>query len=273
MLSWVKRYPLLCYFTLAYGLTWGGIVAALAAGVVEIGKLEPSGFLAVFAAMALGPSFSAVALTTALEGRTGLHALWRHMTHWRVGPAWYAVALFTAPALFVPILLVLGASVDPVFYPQWNLYLFAIGIVAGAFEEIGWTGFATPRLLANTSLPLAGLTLGLVWAAWHGLADFTGNTSAMGALWPLWFGAFWLAALPPYRLLMTWLYARTASGLLAVLMQAGYTGWLFALSPATTFEQGLIWQGTFAAALWVVALTATGLSWRNRSPRREPGMG
>jgi hypothetical protein len=63
---------------------------------------------------------------------------------------------------------------------------------------------------------------------------------------------------------MTWLYERTSSGLLAVLMHAGYTGWLLALSPATTVEQGLLWQGIFAAALWVTALAVFACS---RPPR------
>lgn len=40
--------------------------------------------------------------------------------------------------------------------------------------------------------------------------------------------------------------------LLAVLMQASYTGWLFMLYPATSPEQGLVWQTAFAVALWVV---------------------
>ena len=51
---------------------------------------------------------------------------------------------------------------------------------------------------------------------------------------------------------MTWLYARTGSLLLAMLMHASYTGWLFALYPATSFKQGLAWQTTLAAALWLV---------------------
>jgi membrane protease YdiL (CAAX protease family) len=52
---------------------------------------------------------------------------------------------------------------------QWPL--LAVGFVAGSFEEIGWTGFASTRLLERHGLGQAGLTLGLVWAFWHLLAD------------------------------------------------------------------------------------------------------
>ena len=54
----------------------------------------------------------------------------------------------------------------------------------------------------------------------------------MGTLWLLEFAVFYVGALTAYRLLMTWVYANTQSLLLAVLMHASYTGWLFVLYPA-----------------------------------------
>ena len=61
-----------------------------------------------------------------------------------------------------------------------------------------------------------------------------------------------------YRLLMTWVYANTQSLLLAVLMHASYTGWLFVLYPATSLEQGLVWQTGFTVVLWAaVAVVMT----------------
>ena len=41
----------------------------------------------------------------------------------------------------------------------------------------------------------------------------------------------------------------TGSLLLAMLIHASYPGWLLALFPATSFEPGLAWQTTLAAAL------------------------
>ena len=143
---------------------------------------------------------------------------------------------------------------------QWPL--FAIGLVAGTFEEIGWTGFASPRLLARQRSFAAGLSLGLVWATWHVLVDFRQNFSAMGAAWMVWlmqFAVLYLATLTAYRVLMTWMFAHTGSLLLAVLMHASYTGWLFVLFPATSFEQSLAWQTTLAAALWLTVAVVIGV--------------
>ena len=49
--------------------------------------------------------------------------------------------------------------------------------------------------------------------------------------------------------LMMWVYSNTQSLLVAQLMHASYTGWLYVLSPAVSFDRGLLWQGIFAASL------------------------
>ena len=50
---------------------------------------------------------------------------------------------------------------------------------------------------------------------------------------------------------MMWVYAKTQSVLLAMLMHASFTGWLLVLYPSTSFTQGLLWQAAFAAMLWL----------------------
>lgn len=112
--------------------------------------------------------------------------------------------------------------------------------------------------MVRQRLFFAGLLLGLVWALWHALVDFHQNFHAMGTLWLLGFAVLYVAALTAYRLVMTWVHANTQSLLLAVLMHASYTGWLLVLYPATSLDQGLVWQTGFAAELWVSALMAFG---------------
>lgn len=249
---WLRRHPLIGYFALTYGISWGGILIVLSATGFDLVELRPLDTGLIFLLMLLGPSTSGLALTALLDGRAGLRRLWSSLRRWRVGGHWYAVALLTTPLLLLAVLWPLSAFVDPAFAPRFQWALFAIGFVAGSFEEIGWTGFATPRLLARQRLPMAGLGLGLVWALWHVLVDLRHNFNTMGIAWLLEFAVFYVATLTAYRLLMIWVYANTQSLLLAVLMHAGYTGWLFVLFPATSFEQGLVWQATFAAGLWIV---------------------
>lgn len=155
----------------------------------------------------------------------------------------------------MPVLLltVLGSAgaIDRAFAPSFHWPLLAIGLLAGGFEELGWTGFATPRLLARHRPFVAGLSLGLAWALWHGLVDFRQNANGQVVDWLLEFAVLYVAALTACRLLMTWVYVHTQSLMLAVLMHASYTGWLLVLFPDVSLRQGLAWEAAFAVLLWV----------------------
>ena len=185
----------------------------------------------------------------------------------RIGIQWYAVALFTVPVLLLSILLSLRFTVSPSFAPGFEIVGLMIGLMAGGLEEIGWTGFATPRLLRRYNPFRAGLLLGLVWALWHMLADYAGNIATMALTdWLTWAVLFWVLPLSAYRILMTWVYSRTHSLLVAQLMHASYTGWLLVLSPAISFAESPLWQIIFTASLWAL-VAAVGIF--DRRWRRE----
>jgi len=265
---WLRRHPLLLYFAMAFGISWGGIACVLATTEFNLTAPQPVATGLFFVAMLLGPSVSGLILTALLEGRSGLRQLGSRLLRWRVGVPWYAVALLTAPLILLAILWSFAALVSPAFAPHFQWTLFAVGLFAGAFEEIGWTGFATPLLLARRGVGATGLLLGLVWAAWHALVIFLFTFGAMGNAWIWSFAIAYIATLTPYRIVMTWVYANTQSVLLAVLMHASYTGWLLAVFPATSPAQSLIWQTAFAAVLWLAAVATLRNSARdaNRPP-------
>jgi hypothetical protein len=74
-------------------------------------------------------------------------------------------------------------------------------------------------------------------------------------------------------MLMTWVYSKTQSLLLAILMHASFTGWLLALFPATSLTKNLFWQSAFALTLWgMVAMMLRSNAVRpNSGRRRAPG--
>jgi uncharacterized protein len=246
----LQRRPLLVFFALAFGISWGPILFIMAANGFDLSPLQPVEGGLLFLAMLLGPSISGVVCTVLLDGRAGLRALGLRMIRWRVGAGWYAVALLTVPATLLVVLAVLSIFVDPAFAPRFQWWLFGLGLLAGVFEEIGWTGFSTPRLLAGNSLLVTGLALGLTWALWHLLVDFRYNAGALGAFWPLEFLVTYLLALTPYRLLMTWVYSHTQSLAVSILMHASFTGSLLVLVPIVPASLGFYWQSAFAVVLW-----------------------
>jgi membrane protease YdiL (CAAX protease family) len=104
----------------------------------------------------------------------------------------------------------------------------AIGgaLVVGLLEELGWTGFAIPRLQPRHRVLATGLIVGVPWGAWHLLTNnlwiasgFSGELSR--AVFVTATGVSLVAGqLPAYRVLMVWVYDRTGSLLMAVLMHA-----------------------------------------------------
>jgi membrane protease YdiL (CAAX protease family) len=239
--SLIRRLQLPIYFLLAYDITWCGILLLLVSSGFQLASPPTQTVILIFLLMILGPSSSSLFLTALVSGREGFRELWQREKRWRVEPRWAAIALLTVPMLFLTILLLLRIIASPAFTPGFQVVGLVIGLIAGFLEELGWTDFATPPLLDKFTPLKAGLLLGLIWSFWHMLADFSTNISAMGAGWVLWFFIFWILPLTAYRILMTWVYSSTHSLLLAQLMHASYTGWLFSLNPATSFNQNLLW--------------------------------
>jgi membrane protease YdiL (CAAX protease family) len=99
-------------------------------------------------------------------------------------------------------------------------------IVGGVFEELGWTGFATPTLLRRIRYGGlgTGLIVGVLWGVAHlplyywGSGDLSGELS-LALLLPAQILGWFL----PYRVLMVWAYQRTESLLVAMLMHVSLT--------------------------------------------------
>jgi uncharacterized protein len=245
--------PVIAFVALAYVISWGLILAFLASKGFRLTDISQADGFVIFLCMLAGPSLSALLLTWRLEGRRGLAAMAERARRWRVRPTWLAVALGTNPVATATILVTLALLVSPVYAPGFQPIGLVIGLIAGGIEELGWTGFATPRLLSRLSPTRAGLVLGLIWATWHGLADFAGNSNSMGDVWLPYFLVYWVVTLTAYRVLMTFVYAHTRSLLVAMLMHASYTGWQLTLYPATSSEQSLLWQALLAIAFVTIA--------------------
>lgn len=180
----LQRYPLFFYFALAYGIAWGGSLLVAATKGFDPGRVGMSEILIMFLCMLAGPSLASVVLTAVCEGKQGLKNLFARLKNWRFSGRWAAVAILTVPVLSVSTLLLLTALVSPVYKPQVTLTNLAFGLIAGSlagfFEEIGWTGFALPKLQARYSPLASGFILGALWAFWHIMADFWGNNAAFG---------------------------------------------------------------------------------------------
>jgi membrane protease YdiL (CAAX protease family) len=200
----VKRHPLVAFFVLAYALTWPLIP------LVSVSPLW--GFPALF-----GPSLAAVIVAAVAGGRPGLRDLLDRMVRWRVGVRWYALALglpivlaLTAAGLH----LLLGAQKSVNFGGLTALSFVVFVLIIG--EELGWRGYALPRLLAERSALAASLILGALWGAWHLPTFFVPGAPQYG----LPFSAFVVLTMA-YSVLFGWVYVHTGGSVLVATLLHG----------------------------------------------------
>jgi uncharacterized protein len=132
------------------------------------------------------------------------------------------------------------------------------GLMAGIFEELGWTGFAMPTLLRLRYGVLGtGLIVGVLWGAWHLPINFWGSGVTAGELSPAVFASVWLigilvGSLVAFRVLMVWVYECTGSLLVAILMHVSLTAFQYILTPPLGGTPYWIIGFATAAALWVI---------------------
>jgi membrane protease YdiL (CAAX protease family) len=266
--AFITRHPVPTYFALTFAISWGGVLLVIGgpSGIPSTTEQSEKLFPVVFLAMLVGPSVAGILLTGLVHRSAGLRGVLSRLLTWRVGAHWYAVALLTAPVLMTASLFALSLT-SPIFLPgiftsdhKASRLLFGIAVALGAgfIEELGWTGFAVPGLRLRYGVFTSGLIVGVLWGAWHLLVNVWASGASSGALslstfLPGILFALLVGVLPPYRMLMVWVYDRTRSLLLAMLMHMSLTASTLILGPlATSGGPLLAYNLVLAAALWAV---------------------
>jgi membrane protease YdiL (CAAX protease family) len=151
----IRARPLPAFFLLACAVTWP--LAALTP--LHLG----------FALLGLfGPAAAGLIVARATDGRAGVSALLARVGEWRVSPVWYAV-VFLLPLAVSGVVsyvaLALGRATSVHLTPFNPIGLVVFVLVLG--EELGWRGFALPRLIERFGVGRATLVLGVLWGLWH----------------------------------------------------------------------------------------------------------
>ena len=178
----------------------------------------------------LGPLLAAVIVTGACDGRAGLTRLAQRCIGVRGRFGWVA---FSVAA---PVLLLVAAAVAIRLVGQGEVALADVGrsveypaLSRGAYwcanilfygfgEEVGWRGFALPRLQARRAAFTSACLVGCAWAAWHiPLFAFASGMSKMGAAGTM----GWLFSIGTGSILLAWLFNTSRGSILAVALFHG----------------------------------------------------
>ncbi len=210
--------PTTLFFVIAITLCTIGLFAPMLAAFGVLSG-EPAEYMAGAPLGAISPTIAAVIASWREGGWASVRALFRGLRAWRAGPIWWVLAFTLSSLVFVAgravYALVPGNEGGAWFYPPVRPEHFAAIMVIPIGEEIGWRGFALPRLIARHGAPIATAILGFFWAVWH-LPMFIGTGYPPSQV--LVFFAFIMIGNP----VVTWHYRRSGGSLLlAVLFHVG----------------------------------------------------
>ena len=203
------------FFVLTFAITWGLQLP----GVLAQRGLLPGAMPAYLALAGLGifgPIVAATVVAYREAGGAGLRQLYAPLLRWRVHPGWYLVALLV-PGVLLALLLsglnLAGRAGPTLYFPAGGALTFAL--VVAVAEEVGWRGYALPRLEQRFGAFAASTLLGVLWYLWH-LPMFVGQG------FPLDLVLVKLLYFTGASLVFTWIYRGTGGSLLlAVLTHLG----------------------------------------------------
>ena len=258
----IRQHSTTTFFLFTFLITWAVWVPNV---------LAPDSFVGTLAAYWTYMPAVAAVIVAAIVG--SLRDLGARLVRWRVGWRWYAVVLLGPAAFYAAVAAVhvgFGWSGEP---DQPNalraaliglLPLFLVFILTdGLGEELGWRGFALPRMLKRTGPMLASLVLGVIWALYHLPLFWTVGRPLYGESFLI-----LLVELPAMSVLYTWVFQHTAgSALLAILFHASGSAWWSVFVATVSAAEADSLRSTLVILLlkWLLA-AAVAVSWLRQAP-------
>lgn len=164
--AWVCRQPVIAFYVLAFVITWLGWVPQ----ALYSRELFPFDSPLFYVFGGVGPLVAVAIVRWALHPEDVAGQVFRRLVQWRVGLGWYLVAFLGYPAIWLTAVALRGEPGDELDdgVVSWGIpAAFVVSFVAAIPEEVGWRGFALPRLQARSSALISSLIVGVLWWAWH----------------------------------------------------------------------------------------------------------
>lgn len=189
------------------------------------------------------PTITGFILTVLFEGWSGFIALLKRGV-FSTKPLWWLIAIFIIPITLLTFAIftyITGIESDSF---NWNLFISTLPLIIFSFniltdagpigEELGWRGYALPRLLQFHSPVRATAILSVFWTLFHLVAFFAPGTNQFGMSF-IWFSLFCFSLC----FIMTWLYINTHGNWIASGLIIHYMINSFAISGAVKVGPGL----------------------------------
>jgi membrane protease YdiL (CAAX protease family) len=239
----VKRYPVAVFFGASVAIGW----------IVTIAVARLSGGTALLPLVAIPVSYVPAAAALVVLRVAGTEddkrALRRRLATVRVDKRWYAVALLVPPLTHLTGI-ALATLAGGTFAIQPAMFaLLPLLLITSLGEEIGWRGFAQPKLQERMTPLAAAIVIGFGWAAFHWVALLANAETPLAYVIV---STFQLMAL---SIILAILFNEGRQALiLVVLAHAMYDAASIGVAPFASTGVPLVAFALSAAVTWVVAI-------------------
>jgi membrane protease YdiL (CAAX protease family) len=248
----------IAFLVVAFAVTWaaGSLVllsnhADLVGGAAGSPRLVLPAWVAGAALLVadLGPTIGALVVVAWSAGRPGVGRWFGQLKRWRIPWFWYVVALL-GPTVISLAAVGAFAAAGGRLAPSWFVLQpgrIALTAVGGWAEELGWRGFAQPKLQSRIAAAAAAVVVGVMWNVWH-----QWMLVAPGGAPFAWGDAGWsLLYMISVSVLMAWIYNSTRASLpSAIAAHVGINAVRF-----NPYPVGLVSLAFAVAALIVTVIT------------------
>jgi membrane protease YdiL (CAAX protease family) len=203
------------------------------------------------------PGLMAISLTALAEGQAGVRSLLGKLVQWRVNLKWVGITLALALVIRLTMSLIalgLGMVSTIQLRPGGPAAYILLGVVFFVFaipEELGWRGYALPKLLERRSPLAAGLIVGLLWGSLHLALILPGMMNEGAQPLPT------LLGLVGGSVLFTWLFVNSDGNiLLTTLFHAAQSFFVIVNEGIALNQQAWLMAGVYVVAALILVLVS-----------------
>lgn len=259
------------FFLVTFAVTWACFGAA-----IEIARRSAATRLSfeVNALVLLGtfvPSLVALTLTAIQRGRNGATALLGRMFQFDVKARWYLFAVS-----YMAVIKLCAALAHRVLLGAWPRFgqespaiivaaiIFSTPFQSG--EEIGWRGYALPRLAESMGFRAASVLLGVIWASWHLPLFFLPGADTYLQSFPV-----WASEVTAMSVAIAWLYTHVRGSLLLTMLMHSAINQTLGIVPSASAHPTNAFSLHVSPLMWLTAalLGISAAYFLVRMPRAE----
>lgn len=214
MKALICKHQLISFFLITFLIMYSVLFTVVFVNPDWFSEWSLAWFLSIFS-----PTWGALIVSAVIGGWDEVKRLLSAYTRWNVGIRWYVATffLFWGP-LFIGLVYVALGNPYPGVNPNLTFRLVAGQLFFNIFsgpvsEELGWRGFALPRLQEKFNALVSSLILGTIWAVWHLPLFFIPGSDQSNIFFPI-----FLALNIAFATYITWLYNNAKGSVLITIL-------------------------------------------------------